>query len=182
VVKSVNYKSKTIGSYQTKEEALRDEFDIPDSNNIPNVDIPNFNTTPKKDNKLANFLNNLFSGNNPTIIKYIQELRPNAKEDDYLFIRVQNVKNNTKLTQPAIYKMVIESAKKAGIEKKVSTHSCRATLATLLHNQGTPIGQIQTLLNHKDITTTSIYIKKANEIEESAAMKLNLSHFPDQNK
>ena len=75
--------------------------------------------------------------------------------------------------------MVIESAKKAGIEKKVSTHSCRATLATLLHNQGTPIGQIQTLLNHKDITTTSIYIKKANEIEESAAMKLNLSHFPD---
>ena len=116
------------------------------------------------------------------IKKYIHELRPNAKEDDYLFIRVQNVKNNTKLTQPAIYKMVIESAKKAGIEKKVSTHSCRATLATLLHNQGTPIGQIQTLLNHKDITTTSIYIKKANEIEESAAMKLNLSHFPDPNK
>ena len=111
------------------------------------------------------------------IQKYIQQLRINAKEDDYLFIRVQNVKNNSKLSQRGIYKIVTEISKKVGILKKVSPHSCRATLATILHNEGVPIGEIQTLLNHKDITTTSIYIKKSNEVRDSAALKLNLDLF-----
>lgn len=111
------------------------------------------------------------------IENYRKICRNNANENDYLFVRSQNVKIQTKLTQPAIYKMLNIAIQSAGIEKKISPHSCRATLATLLHNQGTPIGEIQHLLNHKEISTTAIYIKKANEIEESAALKLNLDKF-----
>lgn len=111
------------------------------------------------------------------IKKYIEQMRMNAKDEDYLFIRTQSVSNATKLSQVGIYKMVTEISKRLGIEKKVSPHSCRASLATILHNQGVPIGQIQTLLNHQEITTTAMYIKKADEIKESAAMKLDLSKF-----
>ncbi|APJ03088.1 tyrosine-type recombinase/integrase [Silvanigrella aquatica] len=108
------------------------------------------------------------------IKNYINCIRLNAKEDEYLFIRIQNVSDKNKLSQVAIYNIVNETARKVGIEKKVSPHSCRASLATILHNQGVPIGQIQSLLNHKEVTTTAIYVKKANELEESAALKLNL--------
>ncbi|WGL59095.1 tyrosine-type recombinase/integrase [Pigmentibacter sp. JX0631] len=111
------------------------------------------------------------------IENYRKICRFNSNENDFLFVRSQNVKSQTKLTQPAIYKMLNIAIQSAGIEKKITPHSCRATLATLLHNQGTPIGEIQYLLNHKEISTTAIYIKKANEIEESAALKLNLAKF-----
>ncbi len=109
--------------------------------------------------------------------EYIKIMRQNAKGQDYLFVRTQKIGKEKKLSQVAIYNMVTDIAKKVGIEKKVSPHSCRASLATILHNQGVPIGQIQSLLNHKDITTTTIYIKKANELEESAAVKMDLSKF-----
>lgn len=111
------------------------------------------------------------------IQEYINILRRHAKDEDYLFVRVQSVSQENKLSQVAIYKMVTDVSKKVGIDKKVSPHSCRASLATILHNQGVPIGQIQSLLNHKDITTTAIYIKKADELEESAATKLDLTKF-----
>ena len=111
------------------------------------------------------------------IKEYMKMTRLCAKEQDYLFVRAQNVRYEKKLSQVAIYKIVTETAKKVGIDKKVSPHSCRASLATILHNQGVPIGQIQNLLNHKEISTTSIYIKKANELEESAAIKMDLSKF-----
>lgn len=105
---------------------------------------------------------------------YINTFRPGARNDDLLFVRAQKVKNETKLTQQAVYEMITSLAKEAGIDKKVSPHSCRATLATLLHGRGVPIGQIQELLNHKQITTTAIYIKKANELSEAAATKIDI--------
>jgi integrase/recombinase XerD len=109
------------------------------------------------------------------IREYLNEFRPHAKENELLFAR--RTKNGLlkKLTQPAVYKTIQKYCALAGIEKHLSPHSCRATLATLLHNKGVPIGQIQELLNHKQITTTAIYIKKAQELEESAATKVDIS-------
>lgn len=106
------------------------------------------------------------------LTEYISEFRAQALPSDYLFVRAQNVRRPGKLSQVAVYNMVNEVARRAGIDKRLSPHSCRATLATLLHNSGVPIGQIQDLLNHKQITTTAIYIKKAQELSESAATKI----------
>lgn len=111
------------------------------------------------------------------INNYINQCRANAKETEYVFIRSQDVVKTTKLSQVAIYKMLKSVTIELGIQKKISPHSCRATLATILHNQGTPLGQIQALLNHKEIATTSIYVKKASELDEAAALKLNLDKF-----
>lgn len=106
--------------------------------------------------------------------EYIAEIRLNTVPENLLFVRAHKTKIETKLTQVAVYGMITELAKRAEIDKKVSPHSCRATLATLLHHNGVPIGQIQDLLNHKQITTTAIYIKKANEVAEAAATKIDI--------
>lgn len=105
---------------------------------------------------------------------YVNQIRPHAQINGYIFVRAQNAKNNSKITTRAVYNMIQTAATQVGITKKISPHSCRATLATLLHNKGVPILQIQHLLNHKSITTTSVYIKKSSEIEEAAATKINI--------
>jgi integrase/recombinase XerD len=111
------------------------------------------------------------------ILHYLSELRPERGSNDFLFQRVQTGQKPQKLTQTAVFKMMNESAIEAGINKSVSPHSARATVATVLHRQGTPLGFIQTLLNHKQITTTAKYVKKANERGESAALKAPVSHW-----
>ena len=105
---------------------------------------------------------------------YMAQQRQGAHAHEPLFVRAQRVHDEKPLTQAALFDMILTVSKAMGLQKKVSPHSCRATLATLLHNQGVPIGQIQDLLNHKQITTTAIYLKKAQELEESAALKIDI--------
>lgn len=107
------------------------------------------------------------------LLEYKNEFRADAEGDDYFFIRSQMSKNLTKLNRTSVFDIVKISVKESGVFKDISPHSFRATLATLLHNQGVPIVQIQGLLNHKLISTTSIYIKKSTEISESAAQKID---------
>lgn len=111
------------------------------------------------------------------IREYLNEFRADGIESDFLFSPKGRGPLCKKITQPIIFKLIQALTKAAGIDKHLSPHSCRATLATLLHNNGVPIGQIQDLLNHKQITTTAIYIKKSQELQESAATKINIAQL-----
>ena len=53
--------------------------------------------------------------------------------------------------------MVKDAAQKAGIEKSVTPHRLRASVATILLDAGMPLDQVQKFLRHKRITTTQIY-------------------------
>ena len=56
-----------------------------------------------------------------------------------------------------------KSAKKAGITRKVSTHSCRHSFASHLFEAGIDIHYIQALLGHRDIRTTEVYVHVSNK-------------------
>jgi site-specific recombinase XerD len=91
---------------------------------------------------------------------YISTFRNNAKKGDFIFVRTQNTQKQNPLSTRSVYNMVKKASLECGINKKISPHSCRATVSTLLHLKGVPLTYIQRLLNHKQVTTTAGYIKK----------------------
>lgn len=76
------------------------------------------------------------------------------KEDnDVLFLN----RNGRKITRAMIFTIIKESARKAGIKKKISPHTFRHSFATHLLENGADLRSIQLLMGHESITTTEIY-------------------------
>lgn len=67
----------------------------------------------------------------------------------------------------------------AGIEAHITTHVARHTFATVARLRGTPVGTIQEMLNHADISTTQEYIAELEETMLDAAT-LNVYYDPEE--
>lgn len=79
----------------------------------------------------------------------------NYSPDDYLFI---SRLTKTKLTTRCIEKAMEKSMRKSGIIKKATVHTLRHSFATHLMNDDVELVNIQRLMGHSNIKTTSIYL------------------------
>lgn len=65
--------------------------------------------------------------------------------------------------ETGLQKAIREAARRAGITKRVTSHTLRHSFATHLLEAGTDIRTIQTLLGHADVNTTMIYTHVLNK-------------------
>lgn len=92
------------------------------------------------------------------------------KENDFLLQTEQRVRNTKAIDGSTIYRIIERYSEQLGIDKKVSPHSCRATLIShLLDTQKAGIREVATLAGHSNITTTERYDKRRNQLENSPA-------------
>jgi integrase/recombinase XerD len=106
--------------------------------------------------------------------EYYKQYRPK----DYLF---EGQKEGKALSRRRYQDYITETAKRAGITKKVSPHTMRHTFATHLLEAGKPIRAIQELLGHASVATTTLYTHVSAELLASIGSPLDLP-FDDSKK
>jgi integrase/recombinase XerD len=79
----------------------------------------------------------------------------NYSPEDHLFISRQTKKP---LTNRGVEAAMDKAVKRSGITKPATVHTLRHSFATHLMNEGVDIVEIQALLGHSNIKTTSIYL------------------------
>lgn len=67
------------------------------------------------------------------------------------------------LSNSTVQAAIVEARKIAGIKKRVTTHTLRHSFATHLLERGVDLKQIQVLLGHANLNTTSVYLHVASE-------------------
>jgi integrase/recombinase XerD len=99
--------------------------------------------------------------------EYYLQYRPK----DYLF---EGREDGTALSRRRYQDYITETAKRAGVTKKVSPHTMRHTFATHLLEAGKPIRAIQELLGHASVGTTTQYTHVSSELLASIGSPLDL--------
>lgn len=102
----------------------------------------------------------------PILASLAQELKIHVgdRESGWLFVSPQG----GHYSKRRIQQIVKETAKEAGIQKSVSPHLLRKTIAQHLADQGMPENLLQQFLGHEHPETTQIYYTpKRSQVDES---------------
>lgn len=90
-------------------------------------------------------------------------------ETEYLFVSER--KPHGALKKEAIERIIKLIGERAELDRPLTPHLFRHTLATLMLQRGTPITEVQKILGHVNINTTMIYAKVADEDVKASHMK-----------
>ncbi len=102
--------------------------------------------------------------------RYLQDVRlelDRGRSGGHVFLN----RKGRSLSRTAIWNLVREAARAAGLSKKVSPHTLRHTFATHLLEGGADLVAVQELLGHADISTTQIYTHLDREYLRSVHKK-----------
>jgi integrase len=95
------------------------------------------------------------------IICYLKQERPECKGCNFIFLRLQ--KPYRSLQPSALYRIVSKAMRDAGVfvpsGKRKGPHSLRASLASNMLNNNTPLPVISEVLSHSSTDTTKVYLK-----------------------
>ncbi|MBV7326725.1 site-specific integrase [Chloroflexi bacterium TSY] len=108
--------------------------------------------------------------------RYIEAAGIAYQYDTPLFRKFTNTLEITDepVSRTAITAMIKYYGEKAGIEaKNICSHSCRATAATNLLEQGTPAEDVQRFLNHTHISTTLMYDRRDKKTKKKVVESIS---------
>lgn len=109
-----------------------------------------------------------------TYVAYLKDEGIDLGAEDYLLQTDLKKKNDRPIDGSTIYRVIGRYAKRLGINKAVSPHSCRATVIShLLDTQLTPIRDVAIFAGHSNITTTERYDKRRKNLDKSAAYQVD---------
>ena len=91
-----------------------------------------------------------------------------------LWRSMSNNSRGRRLSAHAIYRIVVRSAKRAGLPN-IGAHALRHTGCTLAIEAGASLQQVQTHARHKSIETTMNYVHQRNRLQNSAADFISIS-------
>jgi len=97
-------------------------------------------------------------------------------KDDFMFKPVRNnfSKDTDKPLHPETINWIVwRYAQKAGVVKNISPHSCRATVVSNLLDKKIPIVNVAVMMGHSSPTTTMLYSKRHDDLDQSAAYNVN---------
>lgn len=119
---------------------------------------------PKKTRKTGKFVKIFFNQTvKKAIMNYVSEYRVDNL-DDYMF---KSRKGNNPITEKGLWKIIVDVAADAGIEKNVGSHSLRKTWARNIYDNADDkreaLVMLQECLRHSDSLTTLRYIAIMDE-------------------
>ena len=76
-------------------------------------------------------------------------------QNDHVFVSARN--NDKPLTRQSVWNILKKILETSGIEKKISPHSLRHSIATHLLKNGANLRSLQMLLGHEQLSTVQIY-------------------------
>lgn len=107
------------------------------------------------------------------LVRYCALTGESLLESDFLLQSGPGSKNERPMNPSTIYRLVRQYAQDAGVTKRVSPHSCRATMISHLLEKNVSPRSVADLVGHSSINTTvGTYDKKRDALSNPAASKV----------
>lgn len=134
-----------------------------------------YSLKPKKTRKTGKFVKLYFNQTVKKAIADYLELYPIEDLNDYLF---KSRKGDGAISERGLWKIVVDAAAEAGIEKNVGSHTLRKTFGYhVWHNaedKEKALVMLMAIFNHSSVATTKKYIGIMDEEIEEVFNNLNL--------